>query len=100
MIFRPGVDGNSSGLFTPSRRASAGAVGRKREEDVIPAMTRPCTIADRRDTVVVIVVRRMSWLSVLGVGVEEFAKDTRDDASVILGERGVRGANALTEGKA
>lgn len=97
MIFRPGVDGSSSGLFTPSRRALAGAVGRKSEEDVIPAMTRPCIIADRRETVVVVI---MSSLAGLGVGVDDFAEGNRDDASASLGERELIGANALTEGKA
>ena len=103
MIFRPGVDGSSSGLFTPSRRALAGAAGRKREEDVIPAMTRPCIIADRRETVVVVVVVVvvLSSLAVLGVGVvDDFAEDNRDDANASLGERGVIGANASTEGTA
>ena len=46
ITFSPGSDGNSSGLFTPSRRALAGSVGRNNGDTVRPAKL---YIADRRE---------------------------------------------------
>lgn len=94
MTLRPGVDGNNSGLFTPSRRALAGGMGRKSgEEAVMPATTRPCIIADRRETVD---DDGMKMSSFLGGGVENLSAE--DDSRVVAsGCERVVGANASAE---
>ena len=93
MTLRPGVDGNNSGLFTPSRRALAGGMGRTSgEEAVMPATTRPCIIADRRETV----DDGMKMPSFLDGGVENLSAE--DDSRVVAsGCERVVGANASAE---
>lgn len=94
MTLRPGVDGNNSGLFTPSRRALAGGMGRKSgEEAAMPATTRPCIIADRRETV----DDGMKMSSFLDGGVENNLSAEDDSRVVASGCERVVGANASAE---
>ena len=89
------MDGNNSGLFTPSRRALAGGAARKSAGEMdIPAM-RPYS-ADRRET------EDVGMMLMSSDDVDDIADDeiSRDDAS--MGELGmvVMGANASAESTA
>lgn len=87
------MDGNNSGLFTPSRRALAGGAARKSAGEMDIPATRPYS-ADRRET------EDVGMMLMSSDDVDDIAEDepSRDDAS--MGELGMMGANASTQSTA